>query len=467
MISRRKFRSIYWKFMAILVPVFTIIAVTFEGAYVYTKAVSREKKLVNKIVTISDVHSGAVSHPLWSFDLDGLNRSLQTIVLHPEIVCVDVERIRFEERYEWPYGCMANKNSIGRVSSELVYNNMAVGKMNLYYNDILQKEALKHETVTEFFFLFIQIIGAGVAAYIALHYSVGRPVNRLTTAINKAEHSNVLETVAWPGRDELGDVISAYNKLVNKIEEDTRELITAKEQSETAAYTRNRFLANMSHELRTPLNTVIGITEMLREDAEEQHGDTEPYDRVTMSGRHLLQLIDDLLDMSKLDAGKISITMEVADLEPLLTQVYMTVQSMAKNQNNNVRLEYSGQPEFIDTDPLRLKQILINLLSNACKFTRNGDILLKVTERSIAGKTVAHFCVRDTGTGIPEDQHDQLFSEFFQVDASIVRQYGGVGLGLNISQRLCELLGGEISLISTVGQGSEFSFTLPVESYST
>ena len=203
---------------------------------------------------------------------------------------------------------------------------------------------------------------------------------------------------------------------------------------------------------------------MLKEEAEEQHNDTEPYERVTMSGRHLLQLIDNLLDMSTLDAGKISISKEGADLEFLLKQVCATVKPMATRQNNRVELKYSGRPEFIDTDPLRLKQILINLLSNACKFTRDGDILLEVNEQYIAGEMVARFCVRDTGIGIPEDQYDQLFSEFFQVDASTVRQYGGAGLGLNISQRLCELLGGEISINSTLGQGSEFSFTLSVES---
>lgn len=273
-----------------------------------------------------------------------------------------------------------------------------------------------------------------------------------------------METIDWSAQDELGNVINAYNKLVNTVEDNNRELVAVQEQSETAAHTKNRFLANMSHELRTPLNAVIGITEMLREEAEEQQNDTEPYDRVAMSGRHLLQLIDDLLDMSKLDAGKISISIEETELESLLTLVCSTVEPMAASRDNNITLDYSGRPEFLATDPLRLKQILINLLSNACKFTKNGDIVLEVAEQSIAGKKSAHFSVRDTGIGIPEDKHDQLFSEFFQVDASTVRQYGGAGLGLNISQRLCELLGGEISINSSVGQGSEFSFILSVES---
>ena len=402
----------------------------------------------------------AVSYPLLSRDLESLNRVLQTIVLHPEVVCVDVSGVDQGDYYKWPQNCAAGGDNEKMVSNKLIYNNRDAGQMNLYFTSLPQREALKCETQIGMFYFFLQIIGAGFAAYLALHYTVGRPVNRLITAIKNTEKSNVLETIDWSSQDELGIAISAYNNLVNRIEERTSELVATQRQLETAAQTKNRFLANMSHELRTPLNTVIGITEMLKEEAEEKHDDTEPYDRVTMSGKHLLQLIDNLLDMSTLDAGKIRIAKEVVDLELLLKQVCATVQPMASSQNNQVELQYNGRPDFIDTDPLRLRQILINLLSNACKFTRNGYILLEVNVRDIGEKKAARFCVRDTGIGIAEDQYDQLFSEFFQVDTSTVRQYGGAGLGLNISQRLCELLGGEISINSTIGQGSEFSFTL-------
>lgn len=313
-------------------------------------------------------------------------------------------------------------------------------------------------------FICFQIVGAGLAGCLAFHIAVGRSVRKFKAAIQEAAHRHVLEPIDWSSDDELGNVISAYNRLVNRIDDNTRELVAVQEQSEIAAHTSNRFLANMSHELRTPLTAVIGITEMLREEAQDQCSDTEPYDRVAMSGRHLLQLIDDLLDMSKLDAGKLRISIEVTELESMLAQVCATVQPIATSQNNHIKLNYSGDPEFLDTDPLRLKQILINLLSNACKFTKNGQIELEVSEHSLSGKDSVRFCVRDTGIGIPENQHDNLFSEFFQIDSSPMRRYGGAGLGLNISQRLCELLGGEITISSTVGQGSEFCFFLSVES---
>ena len=461
----RKFGSIYWKFLAILIPALTLVALLFDVVYTYTKTVSDEKELKNKVETISEIHGLAVSYPLQSHDREALSHNLQAILLHPEVLCVDVRGLGAKARYQWPLDCTTSSDNDNVVSSELTYDKQIAGYMNLYYTSLPQQKALWRETLTGAVFSLLQIICVTLAAYLALRYIVGRPINRLIRAIQKAERSDEWESVYWHGQDELGDVISAYNELINKIEDNTRDLIAAQEQAETVSRTNNRFLANMSHELRTPLTTVIGITEMLREEAEEGHSDTEPYDRVAMSGRHLLQLIDDLLDMSKLDAGKIGISIETTELELLLAQVCATVQPMATNQNNRVKLRYSGRPEFIDTDPLRLKQILINLLSNACKFTKNGDIVLEVNEQIIAGKKVACFCVRDTGIGIPEDKHDRLFAEFFQVNSSTVRQYGGAGLGLTISQRLCDLLGGEISIRSTLGQGSAFSFVLSVESH--
>ncbi len=461
--TNRSFRGMNWKFLVILIPVLALVAVILEAAYVYTKTVSAEKQVISQVETISRANSLAVSYPLSSLDLEGLNQSLQAIVLHPEIICVEVSGVNSEERYEWPKNCTVSGNNEKFASNNLIYNNQNVGRMFLFYTTRPQRNAFKHQTLTGIIFFLLQIGGAGLAGYLALRYTVRRPVNRLIAATQKAEQSNVLETIDWHGEDELGKVVTAYNNLVNKIEENNLELIAVQEESEIAARAKNRFLANMSHELRTPLNAVIGITEMLREEAEEQHSDTEPYDRVAMSGRHLLHLVDDLLDMSKLDAGKLSLSIEEVELETLLTQVCATVQPMAASQNNNIKLNYTDIPEYIETDSLRLKQILINLLSNACKFTKNGDIVLEAAEHYFEGKKTVRFCVRDTGIGIPEDQHDQLFSEFFQIDESTSRQYGGAGLGLTISQRLCELIGGEISINSTVGQGSEFSFILAVE----
>ncbi len=458
--SSQLFRSISWKFLVILIPAITLVALIIGTAYTYIQINFTEKNLIQKIETIAQVHSLAVAHPLWTLDSEGLNRSLQTIALHTEIVCVHVIETGSPEPYQSPPGCIEESDNFKLFSRDLQLEDQPLGTLDLYYTNLPQREELKRDQWTWGLFFFLLVSFAAVIAYLTLQYTVGRPIKRLLASINKAEQSDDFETVAWSTQDELGNVISAYNKMINQIEHNTDELVAARQQAETAAYTKSRFLANMSHELRTPLNAVIGITEMLREEAEEEENDTEPFDRVAMSGRHLLRLIDDILDFSKLEAGKVTIAIEVIDLAELLNEICTTVQPMAEDRNNQLRLEFSGTPEFITSDPFRLKQILINLLSNACKFTKAGEIFLHVSEHNTDSGTGARFSVRDTGIGISEEQHERLFSDFVQADISTTRQYGGTGLGLAISQRLCALLGGEITLESTIGEGSEFSFVL-------
>lgn len=436
------------------------MALIIGATYTYIQVNATEINLVKKVETISQVHSLAVAHPLWTLDFDGLNRSLQTIALHPEIVCVDVIEADFTEPYQWPLDCIGTSDNSRLLSKNLFLDNQSVGKLDLYYTNLPQRDELKRELRTWVLLFFLLVSFAAVIAYLTLQYTVGRPLKRLMKSIKKAEHTNAPETVDWSTQDELGNVISAYNKMINQIEHNTDELVAARQQAETAAYTKSRFLANMSHELRTPLNAVIGITEMLREEAEEENNDTEPFDRVAMSGRHLLKVIDDVLDFSKIEAGKITISMEEINLRELLEEVCTTVQPMADARKNQLKLDFAGSPEHIISDPFRLRQILINLLSNACKFTKSGHIYLQVTGLNSDEKERVRFTVRDTGIGISQEQREQLFSDFVQADISTTRQYGGSGLGLAISQRLCELLDSEISLESTIGEGSEFSFSL-------
>ena len=428
--------------------------------YLYVKVTAAEDNLIEKLESVYEAHSLAIAHPLWTLDDEGLGRSLETIVLHSEITCVEVFEEDFKERYQWPVNCVESSDKNKLMSKELFYDEHPVGKINLHYTGLPQREALTRDVLNGAVFFFLLVSVAGLVGYAALQYTVGRPLSRLMTSIKKAEQDNYLETVSWSSDDELGNVISAYNNMINQIDDNTRELVAARQQAETATYIKSRFLANMSHELRTPLNAVIGITEMLREEAEEQDIDTEPYDRVAMSGRHLLHLIDDILDFSKIEAGKVNISKEKIELAELLEGVCSTVQPMAHNGNNSLTLNYSGSPATIVSDPFRLRQILINLLSNACKFTKDGNITLEVFENQIMDKGGVCFSVRDTGIGISKEQRERLFSDFSQADISTTREYGGTGLGLAISQRLCQLLGGEISLESTVGVGSEFSFSL-------
>ena len=233
----------------------------------------------------------------------------------------------------------------------------------------------------------------------------------------------------------------------------------AKEEAEEANRSKSAFLANMSHELRTPLNAVIGITEMLEEDAQDLGQDDfiDPLHRIRGAGNHLLQLINEILDLSKIEAGKLDLEYEEIDLKSLIDEIAMTAAPLADKNGNRLEICCPGDIGRMRTDVTRLRQVMLNLLSNACKFTKNGRVGLDVA--SDADQLV--FAVTDTGIGMTQEQMGKLFQEFRQADSSTTRKYGGTGLGLAISRRLCRLMGGDVTVTSTPDVGSTFTARLP------
>jgi signal transduction histidine kinase/CheY-like chemotaxis protein len=244
-----------------------------------------------------------------------------------------------------------------------------------------------------------------------------------------------------------------------------REIQDKGEELRAASQHKSQFLANMSHELRTPLNAIIGVTEMLQEDARDlkREDELEPLERVLRAARHLLALINDILDLSKIEAGKMDLHLESFLLAPLIEDVRKTIEPLAAKNGNQLTVSCPAGVGSIRADQTRVRQALLNLASNANKFTERGKVAIDVRRAAGTGGEWVTVAVADTGIGMTREQMSRLFQEFMQADASTTRRYGGTGLGLAISRRFCQMMGGDITVESEVGRGSTFTIRLPAE----
>ncbi|HZN29628.1 MAG TPA: response regulator [Xanthobacteraceae bacterium] len=262
-----------------------------------------------------------------------------------------------------------------------------------------------------------------------------------------------------------GGLVIIYSDITDRKRYE-HALTTARDQAEAMSRTKSSFLANMSHELRTPLNAIIGLSDMLVSNAARFGTEKalEPLRRVHRAGTHLLSLINQVLDLSKIEAGKLELNVETISVAPLVDEVVGTARPLADQNKNNLTIDCPRDLPPIEVDSLRLRQILLNLLSNACKFTKNGKVTLHVARSVKDAQQFIEFAVIDTGIGMTPEQVGRLFEEFSQADASTARQYGGTGLGLAITRHLCRMMGGDVTVSSEPGKGSTFLVSLPLAS---
>lgn len=297
----------------------------------------------------------------------------------------------------------------------------------------------------------------GVICVLFLSRRVLRRLDRLAFEVFAA-HQSLDIRMSDHGNDEIGELAEQINEMLVMIQESQRELISARRAAESANTAKSEFLSTITHEIRSPMTAVIGYADLLMEAGTSQEQRRDYAERIKRSGQHLLGVINDILDASKIEAG--AMTIEQVPCSP--AQIIDDARSMFESKAGAAGIELTSRiddhvPALIATDPLRLRQVLVNLVSNAMKFTSQGSVTI---DADLASDTMLRVRVRDTGIGITPAQASALFSPFTQADSSTSRRFGGTGLGLTISRKLARLMGGDITAESVPGEGSVFTMTI-------
>ena len=291
---------------------------------------------------------------------------------------------------------------------------------------------------------------------------IGRLIDGFNTMLSEIQQR---DTALRGANEELKARTGELEKEIQYRKETQEELLKAKHAAEEASRAKSTFLANMSHELRTPLNAIIGYSEMLEEETRElgKSDSVQDLRKIQSAGKHLLSLINDVLDLSKIEAGKMGLHLENFEVSPLIAEMISTLQPAAAKNSNTINVRVANNLGAMRADVTKVRQILFNLLSNACKFTDHGTVSVDVDQSKVEGADWVRFRVSDTGIGITAKQKENLFHEFSQADASIARKYGGTGLGLAITYRFVQLMKGRISVESEPGKGATFTVFLPTQ----
>jgi signal transduction histidine kinase len=331
------------------------------------------------------------------------------------------------------------------------------------------------DRLTLLIFVISGCLAGPLALFVSRHFTRG--LEALRTGAAALGAGKLKYRIPVLSHDEFGDLALSFNEMAERLDTARRELTGVNAELEhrqhelkmlmqaaqTANQAKSRFLANMSHELRTPMNAIIGYSEILAEEAEDLRQEALIPDlrKINSAGKHLLTLIRDLLDLSKIEAGKMELDLETFDLREIVNDVSVTMQPQIDKNLNKLLVDIPPRIGTMRADATKVRQMLFNLLSNASKFTKSGTVRLQVRRNDVQGKGWVEFSVRDSGIGMTPEQAEKIFDAFTQADPSTTREYGGTGLGLTITRKLCHMMGGDIRVESALGEGAVFTISLP------
>jgi signal transduction histidine kinase/DNA-binding response OmpR family regulator len=466
--------------LTVLAMATTLLALTLAaGAFLAYDVISYRQKMVEDLRTLTRTLEANTINGLVFNDRETTTMILQGLEVHPYVVdaaVYDSEGALFAEldrQGDGPDPLWTDLGPSGHAFRDdhllmqlpMEFNGRSVGTFQVRSSlDALGQRMRAYLRIL----LLVLVVVSALAFLFArgLQNVISGPIRNLDHIVRRVrEEGDYSLRAPAAGGDEVGRLVGGVNGMLEQIQQRDEELMVARDRAEQANRTKSVFLANMSHELRTPLTAIIGYSEILEDDARELGLDDFLPDlqKIQAAGKHLLGLINSILDLSKVEAGKMELYLESFELPRLVAEVASTVNPLVEKRRNTLEIRCSDDTGSIVADQTKTRQILFNLLSNASKFTEEGRVLLEVRPLAAGGLDGYLFRVRDTGIGMTDEQLARLFKPFAQADASTARNFGGTGLGLALCKRFCELMGGRIDVVSEYGKGTTFTVWLPAE----